>query len=151
MRLFFGFTFLILGLFLCAVHSLAIAFTKAQPIARYREQLKAFPVQEFYTRAELADAMWRVWTNRTSLPEQKTYSVEELKAGMLKTVPMMRDQAACDRALFEAMILREAGYRRSAESGSIGGGILFMVVGAFMLGGNDLRPAKVKVDETQTG
>jgi len=64
MRLFLSLALRFGGVGLCLLDSLAHALSNSSGTAYYRKQLQAFPIKEAYTRAELADAAWQVWTNK---------------------------------------------------------------------------------------
>ena len=145
MRLFLSLAFLFGGMGLCLLDSLAHALSDANGTAYYRKQLQAFPNKETYTRAELADAAWQVWTNKVTLPAQSTYTVEDLKAALSRPL-LGTSQESCDRILFEHGIGRVAGYRGRPENGLTVAGVLAIIAGAFLLGGA-LFPAQAKKDE----
>jgi hypothetical protein len=134
MRLFFSLAFLICGIGLCLLDSLAHALVNASALREYQKQLQSFPNKETYTRAELADAAWQVWTNKVALPAQGTYTVEDLKAGVVRPL-LGTSQESCDRASFEDAIGRVAGHRRRPENGVTVVAVLAVITGAFLLGG----------------
>ena len=142
MRLFFSIAFLVGGMGLCILDTLAHALANASTTTYYRKQLQSFPTQQTYTRAELADAAWQVWTNRVTLPEQSTYTVADLKTAVVRPLPGTQ-QDSCDRILFEHAIGRVSGYREPPDRGMALLGYFAMLIGAFLLGGV-LFPAQEK-------
>ena len=133
MRLFLGLALIIGGIGLCLFDNFTIALTNSKSTAFYREQLQSLPVQQTYTRTELADAAWQVWTNRGALPHQDAYSAADLKVALI--IPLVgSNQASCSRSLFEFAIGKVAGYQPNAERKTTFLGLLCMLGGAFLLG-----------------
>jgi len=142
MRLFFILAFLIGGVGLCIVDTLAHALSNATATSNYRKQLQSFPIQDTYTRAELANAAWQVWTNRVTLPEQSTYTVADLKTAVVRPL-LGTSRDSCDRMLFERAIRKVSGYRDPPDRGMAMLGYAAMLIGAFLLGG-EFFPAQEK-------
>jgi hypothetical protein len=134
MRLFLSLALLLGGLGLFLLDALSHAFVSAPTLSFYQKQLQSFPVQQRYSRTELADAAWQVWTNRVSLPVQTTYTVADLKAALVSPL-IGSQQDSCDRIMFEHAIARVAGYRGRPDYGMAVIGFIAMFVGAFLLGG----------------
>jgi len=134
MRIFLSLAFLIGGLGLFMLDSLAHAFANAPALSFYQKQLQSFPVKETYSRAELADAAWQVWTNRVSLPAQSAYTVADLKGALVSQL-LGTQQDSCSRSMFEHSIMTVTGYRGRSEHGMAVVGFFAMLFGAFLLGG----------------
>jgi hypothetical protein len=138
MRRIFGLIFLIGGLGSCMFFALAHAARNAGSASYYSKQIQTYPEKQTYTKTEVTEAMWHVWTNRMSLPEQNAYTVEELKTALVNTLHVIgTDQDSCNRSGFEYAIARASGYDRSegADAGPTIFGVFSMLVGAFLLGG----------------
>ena len=138
MRLFFGLAFLIGGLSLCLLDRLAHALANAHSLSFYNTQLRSFPDKQTYSRAELADAAWQVWTNRVTLPEQSAYTVADLKTAIVSPL-LGTQQDSCERSHFEYAIRKVAGYHKPSEKGLAAFGFIAMLFGAFLLGGYSPR------------
>lgn len=134
MRTFFSLALLIGGLGLFMLDALAHALVNAPTLSFYQKQLQSFPVKETYSREELADAAWQVWTNRVSLPEQTAYTVADFKTALVGQL-LGTQQDYCDRRLFEHGIGTVAGYPGRAEHGAGVVGLAATLFGAFLLGG----------------
>jgi len=134
MRLFLGLGLIIGGIGLCLFDSFTNAMTNSKSVAFYRSQLQSLPVQQTYTRTELADAAWRVWTNRVALPHQDAYSTADLKVALIKPL-IGSKQESCSRSMFEFTIGKVVGYQPNAERKATVLGLLCMLAGAFLLGG----------------
>ncbi|HXI73616.1 MAG TPA: hypothetical protein VNN22_25005 [Verrucomicrobiae bacterium] len=138
MRLILAFIFLIGGLGFCTLFALAHAARNAGSASYYSKQIQTFPDKQTYTKMELTEAVWRVWTNRMSLPEQGAYTPGELKTALVNTLHVIgTEQDSCDRSGFEYAIAKVSGYNRSeaADTGPSNVGVYSMLVGAFLLGG----------------
>jgi len=142
MRLFLSLAFLIGGIGLCLLDGLAHALANASALNLCQKELQSFPNKDTYTRAELGDAAWRLWTNRVSLPAQATYTVEDLKRAVVSPL-LGTSQDSCDRVSFEYAIRRAAGCRERSDHGATVAGVLAMLIGTFLLGGA-LFPAQIK-------
>jgi hypothetical protein len=138
MRLLFSLVFLIGGICLCLFDGLAHAIANASWETAYRNELQLFPVKQTYTKAELADAAWQVWTNRASLPEQASYTVPELKEAVVRRL-LGTHQDSCDRREFESGIARVMGYQKQSDKGKAVVGFIAMLAGTFLLGGLPFR------------
>ncbi len=126
---------LVVGVGLCLLNSLAHAVVNSGTASRYLTQMKSVPLKDNYTRAEIADSMWQVWTNRLSLPAQSSYTVEELKVALLGSAHVVgSSQHSSDRAGLSLAVRNAAGLEKPAESGMTFTGILLMLVGAFIFG-----------------
>ena len=128
------------GLGLCLFHSLTSAVVRADIIKTYREKIDSTPFKESYTRAEVAEAAWQVWTNRMRLPAQDSFKVSELQEGIFG---LRSNQLSFDRGTFEAVVAKASGYKQQNDSGLTWFGVTAMLAGAFMLGGV-MFPAKDK-------
>ena len=136
MRLLVSLAVLFAGIGLWLVAVVTDAFTNARALSVYQKHLQSLPVKEIYSRAEVADAAWQVWTNRVSLPEQSTYTVGEIKAALVRPLLGSR-QDSCDRHLFEHAIGTVAGYRGNSDKQMIlvrMVGIVLTFAGAFLVG-----------------
>ena len=139
----FSVLLLIAGIGLCAFHTVTSAFVDARSTTLYRDKIMSVPFKETYTRAEVTEAAWQVWTNRVRLPAKDSYTVGELKDGVFG---LGIHQDFCNRQTFEAVIARASGFKRDNDSGMLVLGILAMLAGAFLLGGvlfpiSDKKPA----------
>ncbi len=132
------------GMGLYLLDSLAHALSDGNRTAYFRKQLQTFPTKENYTRDEVVDAAWQVWTNRVALPLQPSYTVPDLKAAVSRRL-LGTSQTSCDRTQFEHAIGTVAGYHHS-ENGLTVAGVLAVLLGAFLLGGA-LFPAPAKKRE----
>lgn len=138
------------GIGLCILDMLAHAFVIAPALSFYQNQLQSFPVKQTYSRAELADAAWQVWTNRVTLPEQSAYTVVDLKAALIRPL-LGTQQDSCDRMTFEYAIAQVAGFRIDSNHLMAFVGFFSALVGAFLLGGV-VSPAKIEPpSNTETG
>jgi hypothetical protein len=142
MRVVISLALLIGGIGLILLDTLAHAFANAPAMSYYRKQLQSFPVKKTYSRAELADAAWQVWTNRVALPDQSTYTVADLKAAIVSPL-LGTQQDYCDRIMFEHAIGRVMGYRERSDNGMAVIGFLAVFFGTLSLGGI-LYPARRK-------
>ena len=134
MRIFFSLAFLIGGLGLFMLDLLAHSIAYAPTLSFYQKQLQSFPVQERYSREEVADAAWQVWTNRVRLPEQSAYTVADLKTALVG-LSLGTQQDSCSREVFEYGIGTVAGYRGRRDHEMAVVGFFAMLFGTFLLGG----------------
>jgi hypothetical protein len=136
MRLFISLVLFLGGIALLLLGVVTDAFTNARALSYYQAQLQSLPVKETYSRAELADAAWQVWTNRMTLPAQESYTITNLKMAIIRPL-IGPHQESCDRRLFEHAIAKMAGYRGNPDKGTTSlaiVGISGALVGAFLLG-----------------
>jgi hypothetical protein len=106
MRLIIGLALILGGFGLCLVDTLAEALASG-----YYEQVRAFPEKQSYTKAEVTDAFWKVWTNRMALHD-----------------------TSYDRHQFKREIQLASGHGYRGGSALTAVGVLLMLVGAFVLG-----------------
>src|SRR5215831_5386425 len=100
MRIFLSVAFLLGGVGLCLLNAFAHAFVNANSASGscYYKHIGSVPYKNAYSRAEITDSMWQVWTNRMSLPAQSTYSAEELKRALLESAHVVgsaQDSSDC--------------------------------------------------------
>jgi hypothetical protein len=134
MRTLVGIIVLLLGIASCLLDTLAHKFTEAQSISLIQNYARSLPDKRSYTKEEVMDVVWQVWTNKISLPEQNAYTRDDLKASMSKTF-FGAEQFSCDRSGFEYAIAKTAGLSRDDGRGATVFGVIAMLIGAFILGG----------------
>jgi len=138
---FLGLALLLGGAGLCFLNPLARALRDNVPATLYFTQMEKVPFKDSYTRAEVADAAWEVWTNRMSLPAQSKYSVWELKQALLIEAGVFGTQEETgDRSRLEYAVRDAAGFRWRSGNGLIVPGVLLMLIGSFLLGSCTTNP-----------
>ena len=132
MKIILSVVVLLAGAVLCLMDVLSSVMTQSQSIKLYAQELKQIPPQQSYTRAEYTAAAWRAWTNRVHLPNQPTYTSDELKDYVFG---LGTYQTSCDRATLESLIGQAVGLRRREQPiGLMPIGVITMLAGAFLFG-----------------